>query len=105
MQAHRQSMHEMMKMMQGMQSGKTMMGPGMGMMGGPSSGMSPGMGMMGQRGRQATAPSTAMPSHQTTMEQRMTMMEQRLDMMQGMMKQMLEHQDAAAEASEKSTGD
>jgi hypothetical protein len=104
-QAHMESMQEMMKMMQGMHGGQSMMGPG-GMPGGNMTGGRPGgmpesgMGMQGGKmteglqGESMATPRGAMPGGMMDMMNRQQMMEQRMGMMQMMMDQMIQNQAA-----------
>ena len=90
-QSHMASMQDMMKMMQGMHGGKSMMGPG-GMMG-QGMDMHGGKMMGGQQGDQMAAPQGS----KMEMMNRQQMMEQRMDMMQMMMDQMMQNQAANEE--------
>ena len=99
-QSHMDSMNEMMKKMQGMHSGKPMMG-GPGMMGGSKDGMMGGPGMMGGSKNGMTGGPGMMGGSKGGMMEMMNrqqMMGRRMDMMQMMMDQMMQHQ-AATEKS------
>ena len=90
-QSHMADMQEMMKMMQGMHGGKSMMGQG----------MTGGKMMGGQQGDNVAAPQGGMKGGQQAgmmeMMNRQQMMEQRMDMMQMMMNQMVQDQAAREE--------
>jgi len=108
-QAHMDSMNEMMNKMRDMHRGKPMMGGpkggmmggsrdgmtgGPGMMGGPKDGMTGGPGMMGGPRDGVMGGPGMMGGSRDGMMNRQKMMEQRMNMMQMMMDQMMQHQAA-----------